>query len=168
MCFSVRKSKVQHVDNICPLIISAHTSFWSSSFLTHYSKQHLYLKVRAKSVSFLSSTCCVPGLMKAGEMSGNLQHFLFVKGQHLFPKITAWRCPFPYACTHCWMLGCSEPQWWFPSNLTLCALGFRFSQVIFCFWTLRWVAFICRLSPNTSLSLSQNFCQSSPPLLWLQ
>jgi hypothetical protein len=26
------------------------------------------------------------------EMSGNLQHFLFVKGQHLFSVLTAWRC----------------------------------------------------------------------------
>lgn len=49
--------------------------------------------------------------LPSGEMSGNLQHFLFVKGQHLFPKVTAWRCPFTYACACCSMLNCSEPPW---------------------------------------------------------
>lgn len=172
MCFSVRKSKVQHVDNICPLIISAQ-HFLLKQFVSHSLFKATPLFEGSGEIRFflefhLLCTWVNESHLPSGEMSGNLPHFLFVKGQHLFPKSTAWRCPFTYACTYCWMLDCSEPQWWFPSNRTLSSVGFRFSQVIFCFWTLCWAAFTCRLSPNTSLRLSQNFRQRSPSLLWLQ
>lgn len=171
MCFSVRKIKSatcwQHLapNYLCAAFPSDAVRFWliiqSNTFIWRF-RRNPFLEFH------LLCTWVNESHLPSGEMSGNLQHFLFVKGQHLFPKITAWRCPFMYACAYCWMLNCSEPPRWFPSNRTLCSVGFRFSQVIFCFWTLSWAAFICRLSPNTSLRLSQNFCQRSPPLLWLQ
>lgn len=114
MCFSVRKSKVQHVDNICPLIISAQ-HFLLMQFVSNSLFKATPLFEGSGEIRFLNfhllCTWVNESHLPSGEMSGNLQHFLFVKGQHLFPKVTAWRCPFTYACACCSMLNCSEPPW---------------------------------------------------------
>jgi hypothetical protein len=93
MLFLVRKSKVQHVDNICPQIISAqhfllkqfisNSLFKAAPLFEGWGKIHSFLELH------LLGTRINKSHLPSWEMSGNLQHFLFVKGQHLFSVLTA-------------------------------------------------------------------------------
>lgn len=128
MCFSVRKSKVQHVDNICPLIISAQ-HFLLMQFVSNSLFKATPLFEGSGEIRFLNSTCCVPGLMKAtchpGKCRAICSVFFLSKdntcSQRSPPGVVPSRTRAPVV--QCWtVLNHHDPRW-FPSNRTLCSVG---------------------------------------------
>lgn len=163
----IRKLKSATCWTSAPKLSLHSISSWSSSLLTHYSKQHLYLKVQAKSVPFLNSTCCVPVLMKAtchpGKCRAICSIFFLSKDNTCSPRsppgIVPSRKQAPIV-EHCAVVIWTTVM----ASVTLCSVDFQFSQVIFCFWT----AFICRAFSKHQTQTFSKFQSGSPPLLWLQ
>lgn len=125
-CFLVRKSKVQHVDNICPQIVSTQYFFLKQFIPNSLFKPAPLFEDSGKIHSFLEfhllRTWINKSHLPSWEMSSNLQHFPFVKGQHLLSRLTACRCTLTGACTYCQMPCCCDM---IPSN------GFCHSV---CYW----------------------------------